>query len=645
MWVLLCASLVLGGGVASAQRLNIEPTDPPAEYHTLGGTGIHFEVTGTDTRPGEFRTRLESSAPDWLVPHTIRLALWVPDRNRFEIVWDSGYDPATDIMSGTVTKDGTYTVVGLSRASFVYDAQKRLHELLERDLELPPGLSGFGNRLCQRILCPAINYSAWTDEWTDALDRNVTAPELQGHFGGICRTCWSIDTTPLVLPEGPIIERVSIGPPDVILHPLSCPDTDEDTLYDCHERCIGSDPDTADSDGDGLNDGFEFSLGTELENWDSDGDAVGDHDEVFVHHTSPLNADTDGDGLGDGTEVALQTDPRHVDSDRDGLNDKWEVDDPVGLGVDPRRKDLIVEVDWMCRDVNDPPNGACDAGEKKYRPSISAQNAVKTVFSGGPAVGNPDGTNGINLILVVDPNGIPISPPAFDDVSNPLYEMDAEGNVSFTQAYYDLKNTHRDPALEGVSRYCLFIDEFAGDTSGMSEEIPSDDFVVALRHASVDGGQPAEQAGAFLHELGHSLGLYHGGSQGDGCNPRNYEPNYPSVMNYWHMYLGAQGSWHYGDPPNPPNPTWCKPKNTRGHLCFKSSASLATPTQSFSSGILADVDENNLDETVGFASIQPQDLDFDGVINNRVATDVQGDGCKERLDDFDDWNHFIFKVW
>ncbi|MBK7585771.1 MAG: hypothetical protein IPI67_36990 [Myxococcales bacterium] len=36
-----------------------------------------------------------------------------------------------------------------------------------------------------------------------------------------------------------------------------------------------------------------------------------------------------------------------------------------------------------------------------------------------------------------------------------------------------------------------------------------------------------EPAGSFMHELGHTLHLEHGGA-----DSLNYKPNYPSVMNY-----------------------------------------------------------------------------------------------------------------
>ncbi len=633
--------VVLSPAVVRAQRVSIQPVTAPAIYRSLGATGLHVDIQGIRGANDTVEFVIQSNAADWLVPHSVRMARWVESEHSFEIVWDSRYDPATRVMSGSISHDGIYTVLGLSRVGFVYGAQERLFDLLSENPEIPRALPDFGIRLCQRILCFAINYPGWTDEWSGALGREVTVSELEGHFGGVCDMCGSMGLVPLVFPEGPLIHQIAVGPPDLILPPLDCPDADGDTVYDCLERCIGSNPNLADSDGDGLDDGAELALGTKVYDSDSDSDTLGDHDEVFVLHTNPLMSDTDGDGLGDAVEINLLTNPLDPDSDGDGLPDDWELEDPIGLGVNPRHKDLIVEVDWMCVDT-DPANGACDSGEKNYKPSMIRQNQIADVFANGPVGGNPDGVDGINLILRVSATGIPLSTPAFDYVSNPLFEVDTYGNQQFTQAYYDLKDQHRDPDLIGISRYCLFIDEFADNQTGMAEEIPSDDFVISLGNSSIDGGWPREQVGAFLHELGHTLGLYHGGSQGEGCHPRNFEPNYPSVMNYWHTFAGTQGSWSYGDPPSASE---CGDDNTAGHLCFVSSSTMISSQQTYSQGLLQEVDEWHLDETAGFASIPSQDLNFDGTLNTRVQVDVQGDGCMEVLDDFNDWASFVYKVW
>jgi hypothetical protein len=49
---------------------------------------------------------------------------------------------------------------------------------------------------------------------------------------------------------------------------------------------------------------------------------------------------------------------------------------------------------------------------------------------------------------------------------------------------------------------------------------------------------PEDQASTFMHELGHNLGLNHGGGDAVNC-----KPNYPSVMNYPSSHPGMQASY------------------------------------------------------------------------------------------------------
>jgi hypothetical protein len=62
------------------------------------------------------------------------------------------------------------------------------------------------------------------------------------------------------------------------------------------------------------------------------------------------------------------------------------------------------------------------------------------------------------------------------------------------------------------------------DTISGYAEMPGNDLIVSLGEWDFTAG---EQEGTFMHELGHNLGLDHGG--GDSMN---YKPNYLSVMNY-----------------------------------------------------------------------------------------------------------------
>ena len=48
-----------------------------------------------------------------------------------------------------------------------------------------------------------------------------------------------------------------------------------------------------------------------------------------------------------------------------------------------------------------------------------------------------------------------------------------------------------------------------------------------------DGGTDSEKVGTFAHELGHNLGLRHGGSE-----DINYKSNHLSIMNYFFRPTG-----------------------------------------------------------------------------------------------------------
>jgi len=88
--------------------------------------------------------------------------------------------------------------------------------------------------------------------------------------------------------------------------------------------------------------------------------------------------------------------------------------------------------------------------------------------------------------------------------------------------------------------------EPTGNTSGISRGQPDSDFIVSLGSWTNFEGTVREQAGTFMHELGHNLGLRHGGD-----DEQLYEPNYLSVMNYAYQTNGlierqANGTYQMG---------------------------------------------------------------------------------------------------
>ena len=236
-------------------------------------------------------------------------------------------------------------------------------------------------------------------------------------------------------------------------------------------------------------------------------------------------ADADGDALCDTWESA------GVDINGDGAADLllYDVD---GNGVvspseaaDPMHKDIYIEADWM----------------ERHRPDDGAMAAVIAAFAAAP-VSNPDGQPGIRLHIQLDEQAIahnnalamqgctapaPAGVPDFDIVKS--------GN-SGTPGHFGTASERLNPqsidAKRLVFHYTLFVHGLLGlGTVTGCGEYPGNDFVVSLGAVAGSGtdynGTVRDQAGTFMHELGHNLRLGHGGG-----DPINCKPNYLSVMSY-----------------------------------------------------------------------------------------------------------------
>ncbi len=92
-----------------------------------------------------------------------------------------------------------------------------------------------------------------------------------------------------------------------------------------------------------------------------------------------------------------------------------------------------------------------------------------------------------------------------------------------------IKQVFLEPARRPVFHYAIYADLIADTTlAGLSRDFIAADFILAAGHPKWNGGLTATQeASLFIHELGHNLGLRHGG--GDNFNNK---PNYFSSMNY-----------------------------------------------------------------------------------------------------------------
>ncbi|MCH8804857.1 MAG: hypothetical protein IH986_02060 [Planctomycetes bacterium] len=221
-----------------------------------------------------------------------------------------------------------------------------------------------------------------------------------------------------------------------------------------------------------------------------------------------------------------------VDTDGDGLLDCWETDgipyiDEGGAeqrfmlpGADPLHQDLYVEVDAM----------------ESFSLSSAAVALLETAFAGAP-LSNPDGSDGITLHVLRDETDLPHVAVWQTDGCWPL-DFD---NWRFNS--YGTWDERNDPdhvaLLEAKAmayRYCIVADGAAPrNILGCSEGIPADNFVIFVGSSFFNTDHDERLAAVFMHELGHNLGLRHGG--GDDINGK---PNYPSIMNY---VLTVQYSW------------------------------------------------------------------------------------------------------
>jgi hypothetical protein len=328
-----------------------------------------------------------------------------------------------------------------------------------------------------------------------------------------------------------------------------------------------------------------------------------------------FGADSDGDRLDNCIETDTGafvsptdtgTDPLLADTDGDGINDGDEVLgtlpglDLPALGTSPVHKDILLEYDWF--------DDSLDCASHSHEPTDAALAMVTATFAAAP-VTNPDGTTGINFIhdrgqggaftggnLIVDANGVLV------------------GGVGGVE-YLGYKSSHFAANRGGYFHYVILPHRYntSSNSSGQAE-IFGDDMIVSLYCA----GSDSNVAHTIVHELGHNLNLRHGGNHN--CN---YKPNYNSVMNYRYQFPGVD--------------TNCTPPGN-GLL-------------DYSIGDRIDLDENNLDESMGMCGAPPWDWNGNTIIESGVVFDINSDeptpnlscgGTLTTLRDYDDWGHILF---
>ena len=255
-------------------------------------------------------------------------------------------------------------------------------------------------------------------------------------------------------------------------------------------------------------------------------------------------------------EVAVWIEDSIVDSDGDGLPDEWETNgvtidgtfiDFPRMGANPRKPDIFIEADWMeyAGDQIDFLWIHEIKNKKNTAPSASSLRKVYDQFN----------SHGIKIHIDAGPNSI-----MNYDTNETWGELSRASALAYQETFY-LGNNYKNwnqlaidnftKARWSTFRYCVFVNQYdAGNgnrSSGIAENIPGQFFIIAS--GCIDGSKSNRYtalAGTIMHELGHTLGLSHGGlyydsATNDIVNDHNhYKWNHLSIMNYTYQFSGLK---------------------------------------------------------------------------------------------------------
>lgn len=324
----------------------------------------------------------------------------------------------------------------------------------------------------------------------------------------------------------------------------------------------------------------------------------------------PCAVDVDSDRLSGCAELVLGTDPSDADTDDDGIGDGDEVLGSIGgldlpgLGVDPLRKDLLLEIDWLV-------GPECGSEDFSRRPTAENEAQVRAIFENAP-IGNPDGSTGVHLVMDYGQGAGLSGGNAIDDGDALLEGMIETPDSEFRQK----RAMYFSPSRMGYFHYTIMAWRFNDPgylPSGVAE-LNGNESIVAMGCLDNHFLGAMLYSNTIMHEIGHNFGLLHGGKEW--CN---FKPNYNSVMNYRYQF------------------------GTDANCDTVTDYDLAT----FSNGSRLSLDESDIDESTGVCGDFPVDFNYDGLLSSHLAYDLNANdesqiqmcgGVLSTLHDHNDWS-------
>jgi hypothetical protein len=369
-------------------------------------------------------------------------------------------------------------------------------------------------------------------------------------------------------------------------------------------------------------------------------------------------ANDDNDNFSDWTPRAFATPggPNDVafdaDADGDGIPDSSEVSGSTfaGLplydwGARAGQTNIFIHIDYM---------NSADPGVKPRKEALDkvvaafAAHKIYVIFD----VGNL-------YVSGTDPNNYNL-----DNKSHkvPFSTAIAIGQAAGCANLYSYKVNYMALAKKQIFHYLLFAysqnASGSGGSSGIAE-MPGNDFIVTLGNWGLAATPATElnrlinyQAATIMHELGHNLGLHHGGDE-----DLNYKPNYYSIMNYEYQLEGLSplSTTHEGDryyfyrygtvdkwlSSSPFKYYFLTSGNEEADL---TNGPLTNPSAckiDYSDGSGSSINENLFNESIGLGRPTSQYVDYNGSSNQTANISMilnpTETGSLLTLKDYNDW--------
>lgn len=329
-----------------------------------------------------------------------------------------------------------------------------------------------------------------------------------------------------------------------------------------------------------------------------------------------------------------------TDADGDGIPDSCEVSGSTFAGMPlytwgARQgvRDIFIHLDYM------------ESSDSGIIPDRTALTRVRDAFR----------AKGIEIhfdVGILYHTAAGISPDDFD-LSDTTHAVPYAAGITFGAGtglanLYTYKNTYMPLARREIFHYLIFANsQQASGLPGSSgrAEIQGNDIMVTLGQWFTGSVNTANyianwQASTLMHELGHNLGLLHGGFEDN-----NYKPNYISVMNYLYQLSGLPdiGSGTEGDRYFFAN-NKVMGKTDFPLLSFGPNVAPSLFKMDYSDGTSTDLSETNVTETTGLGRPTSLSVDFNtnGIITNGYTRNLNSNystNAAETLSDHNDWGN------